>query len=378
MQSLRGKEKNLKSFREAVEATRVTLANEFEEYNLEDDLFDQHDTDKPLSLVEVMVAVMRQTTSGTARNRFEDALDQLLEKKNVTKPFELLDRKDVTSQRLKYFHKYFLQPEAAAANQRRYLTSNLKKGSRAITMRLFAERLDEISQLLPYFPQQQVEGKFVSPMALTEAGKRDILVDVAPAKWRSSASHANIRLHEASLEEVLNYFEVLEVNEQSERLAQEREKRKENKSSGAKSESSGRFEKVARTTKTNEKTASENSRGSSTTECALCKLVKGNYKSHRTEDCNRKSTFVAAMDLRAKALRGADRSKFKHSNDRSEKGRVRYAKEQLRAACQSRRRKRSHGDKKKSRRKKGRRGGYQSDSSSASASSSSSAVSESS
>lgn len=146
----------------------------------------------------------------------------------------------------------------------------------------------------------------------------------------------------------------MEANEQSERLAQERDKRKENKSSGAKSESSGRFDKAVKMKNTNKKTALENSRGSLTMECALCKLIKGNYKSHRTEDCNRKSSFVVAMDVRAKALRDADRYKFKDSNDRSDKGRFCYAKEHFRASCQSRRRKCSHGDRKKNRRKKGK------------------------
>ena len=172
----------------------------------------------------------------------------------------------------------FYFPKKAARLQKTYMRNYLQKPYK-LSVKETAMRLTEINGLLIKFP-----GDRATP--LPEDELTDILVRMCPTAWRNSLSKSGQDQSVMSYQEVWEYFERLEIVQQTE---------KSSKGTSSASEKSSLDQKIPKKVKRKSNDRTEGGSSSSKDKkpntsqakkhCALCETYGGAANTHNTVDC---------------------------------------------------------------------------------------------
>ena len=102
--------------------------------------------------------------------------------------------------------RHFFPPERAYQHQHNYMLQYLKLDS-SQTVHEFTARLRELNSYLPYFPVKTG----ITPSPFSKDKLSSILNHTKPAKWQVAMLTANINVYKMSWDQLVEYFERLEV-----------------------------------------------------------------------------------------------------------------------------------------------------------------------
>ena len=161
--------------------------------------------DKPLKTCTQHVTMALTLLKGRAKELFQEALKFQQQEEGTTGITRAGDT-TVFTNALNDTGRHFFPPERAYQRQCDYMLRYLKMdGSQ--TVHEFTARLRELNSYLPYFPVKP--GTTPSPFSKDELSS--ILNHAKPAKWQVAMLSANIDVYEMSWDQLVEYFEHLEL-----------------------------------------------------------------------------------------------------------------------------------------------------------------------
>ena len=162
--------------------------------------------DKPLKTGTQRMTMALTLLKGRAKELFQEALKFHQEEG----PTGIIRAGDTTvfTKALNDTRRHFFPLERAYQRQHDYMLRYLKMdGSQTVCE--FTARLQELNSYLPYFPVKP--GTTPSPFSKDELSS--ILNHAKPAKWQVAMLSANINVYEMSWDQLVEYFERLELSQ---------------------------------------------------------------------------------------------------------------------------------------------------------------------